>query len=81
MGYVNSRAQLRASFVQPHTIGSKSPLSVGARALSKHVGRATEGFWGPELKGSEAAKVLLPSFSFPSRISSYPSCCLVYCRI
>jgi hypothetical protein len=40
----------------PHTPGSKSPLSVGARALSKHVGRATQGFWGPELKGSEQSK-------------------------
>ncbi|KAL4144285.1 hypothetical protein PRNP1_013422 [Phytophthora ramorum] len=45
--------QCLAAFTQRFTPGE--PLSVGARAFSKHCARSSSGWWG-ELKGNDAAK-------------------------
>jgi hypothetical protein len=41
------------AFAQRHT--AAEPLTVGARAFSKHCARSSSGWWG-ELKGNDAAK-------------------------
>ncbi|GMF64993.1 unnamed protein product [Phytophthora lilii] len=45
--------QCLEAFTQRHTPGE--PLTVGARAFSKHCARSSEGWWG-EMKGNDAAK-------------------------
>ena len=57
--------ELKDSFNQPHTVLTEeqkqkrknppSPLTVGAKALTKHSGRSSEGFWG-KFRGSEKQK-------------------------
>ncbi|ETK79886.1 hypothetical protein F441_14502 [Phytophthora nicotianae CJ01A1] len=47
--------QCLAAFAQRHTPGE--PLTVGARAFSKHCTRSSSGWWG-ELKGNDVAKNL-----------------------
>ena len=63
-----TQQELKESFNTPHTVLTEeqkqalearkkkpSPLTVGARALTKHCGRSSEGFWG-KFKGSELQK-------------------------
>jgi hypothetical protein len=55
------RAALQTAFNARHSTaaaGSRtaSDLTVGARALAKHTGRAASGWWGSGLRGSEAEK-------------------------
>jgi hypothetical protein len=55
------RAALRTAFNARHSTaaaGSRtaSELTVGARALAKHTGRAASGWWSSGLRGSEADK-------------------------
>lgn len=52
-GIAPTREQLLASALQPHT--PSDPLTVAARALTKHVHRSPEKFWG-EVRGSAAQK-------------------------
>jgi hypothetical protein len=47
------RATLLAAAARP--CGERDPLTAGARALSKHVHRSAEAFWG-EVRGSAGAK-------------------------
>eukprot|EP00727_Mastigamoeba_balamuthi_P014058 m51a1_g9275 putative rna-binding asch domain protein (318) ;mRNA; r:101061-102159 len=49
-----SPAELVAAFSVPHA--PPASLSVGARALAKHCTRASDGWWGDGLSGTEAAK-------------------------
>lgn len=51
-----SISQLWAAFNHVHTADSASPLTVGARALSKHCHRNSENYWQIEFKGSEQHK-------------------------
>jgi hypothetical protein len=48
-----TRVQCLTSFQQLQS--SKEKLTVGARALTKHCGRSTDGFWG-QFKGNDRAK-------------------------
>lgn len=61
-----TRKVLLDGFTKPHTVMSSeeaqrkknlsvSKLSVGARAVCKHAGRSSEGFWG-DPRGTEAVK-------------------------
>jgi len=50
-------SELLEAFDKPHKILTGSKLSVGARALSKHFHRGTEGWWGAS-KGNDDSKNL-----------------------
>lgn len=48
---------LYKSFTAPHRKrGVPTRLTVGARALTKHCHRSSDGWWGGEIKGSDSIK-------------------------
>jgi hypothetical protein len=47
---------IRASFNILHRKNSRSQLTVGARALAKHIHRASSQWWGDKVRGPEAER-------------------------
>jgi len=51
-----SEQTIRESFNTKHREGSRSELTVGARALAKHIHRASSQWWGDKVRGPEVER-------------------------